>query len=889
MNLLDAASRVAFAALIHDLGKFAQRADDPRSSRFSPELLDGNRQTYCPWWEKGAHFSHHHAAYTALAFDELEAKWPDVLRGDMFPFASRGAAGENKADSLINAAAAHHKPGSFLQWIVAAADRIASGFEREEFEKYNAAEDKTDTGRNHYQARLLPLLEGISIDGASGKRTAADYTFRQPLRPMSADGIFPAEHASCEPNNNAEAQAQYRALWEAFIAGLEKIPSSHRKSWSLWLDHFDSLWLAFTHAIPSATAFGVKPDVSLYDHSKATAALAVALWRYAHDTAAAGEAAARAIRDRADWDERKFLLVQGDFFGIQDFIFAEGGQTNRQAAKILRGRSFQVSLLVELAALRVLELLELPCTSRILNAAGKFLIVAPNTPDAVAKLRQAEQECDRWFLRHSFGQAGIGLVWEAASCNDFCGRREGASSYAELLQRLFAGLETAKRRRYALCSAATCGPVLDADFSQGVCAWQGKLPADGAGGDDAEQSCALSRDQIMIGENLVASSRILIVREDAAARLGGQGCELPVFGYKIMFVEDEAVRGRFGELAASGALRRCWDFSLPEKPDEVLWKGYARRQINGYAPRFPQDVPDAPEDKYGVNDAPAIVAGGMKTFNHIAREDRALQDGVWKGQAALTVLKGDVDDLGRIFQKGLNNPKAGQYPTFAKTAALSRRMNDFFAVHLPFLCARQYPDTYTVFAGGDDFFLIGPWLSTQKLAGRMAEDFARYAANNPHMHFSAGMVMHKPGAPVRALAETAEAALARAKKMPDKNAFCLFDVAVAWKDAEALNHAHAAIERVKGHYRLSAGFVYGLLHLLNMKCEESANKPEAALWRSRLRYLTARALERARLPDGVDKRVAAHDIVKTLGAEGIDRLGAAFRIPLFNYLYQHRD
>jgi CRISPR-associated protein Csm1 len=68
--------------------------------------------------------------------------------------------------------------------------------------------------------------------------------------------------------------------------------------------------------------------------------------------------------------------VQGDFFGIQDFIFAEGGKTQKRAATLLRGRSFYVSLLSELAALKVLEALALPATSQVVNAAGKFLIVA---------------------------------------------------------------------------------------------------------------------------------------------------------------------------------------------------------------------------------------------------------------------------------------------------------------------------------------------------------------------------------------------------------------------------------------------------------------------------------------------------------------------------------
>jgi hypothetical protein len=60
------------------------------------------------------------------------------------------------------------------------------------------------------------------------------------------------------------AQAQYPALWEAFKQKLEVIPSSHRSSFPLWLDHFDNLWLTFTPAIPSAVG-DVKLDVSLYE------------------------------------------------------------------------------------------------------------------------------------------------------------------------------------------------------------------------------------------------------------------------------------------------------------------------------------------------------------------------------------------------------------------------------------------------------------------------------------------------------------------------------------------------------------------------------------------------------------------------------------------------
>jgi len=139
----------------------------------------------------------------------------------------------------------------------------------------------------------------------------------------------------------------------------------------------------------------VKPEVALYDHARTTAALAAALWRWHAARGQTDDAAARALRDRSDYAEDKLLLIQGDFFGIQNFVFATGGETRKQAAKLLRGRSFQVALFTELAALRLLDELALPPTSQVLNAAGKFLIVAPNTSEvqeALSKLREEHSD-----------------------------------------------------------------------------------------------------------------------------------------------------------------------------------------------------------------------------------------------------------------------------------------------------------------------------------------------------------------------------------------------------------------------------------------------------------------------------------------------------------------
>jgi len=65
----------------------------------------------------------------------------------------------------------------------------------------------------------------------------------------------------------------------------------------------------------------------------------------------------------------------------------------------------KLDMRAELAALKVLEELELPSTSQIINAAGKFLIVAANTRDMREKLVTVRKDINSWFLEHTFGLA----------------------------------------------------------------------------------------------------------------------------------------------------------------------------------------------------------------------------------------------------------------------------------------------------------------------------------------------------------------------------------------------------------------------------------------------------------------------------------------------------
>lgn len=732
------------------------------------------------------------------------------------------------------------RDNSDLQQIIDKAAAIAAG---------TAQNANSDTN-------LRPLFASIHLDKEQPAGNTSAHYPRAPLNPLS---IFP-------DSDSADAD-----LWQTFLDGLGDIPKSHHNNWPLWLDHFDTLWQSIAHAVPAAHS----ADVSLYDHSKTTAALATALW----------------LRRDAAEDSKEILLIQGDFFGIQNFIFAAGSATNRRAAKILRGRSFHVSLFAEVAALKVLEACALPPTAQIQNAAGKFLILAPNTATIHDAIEQARQEMNQWLLEHCYGQVALGIATQEASCDDFSDQQR----FRTLIDESFRVLERAKLQRFDLTGAAPT--ALPVTYPNGVCPYDQRLPATGTANDP--QPAVLSADQITIGSLLPKQNRLLILNRATAVHedRDTQKLRLDIFGYTIAFTADDQISGYFGKAAEQGELRRCWDFSLPVLDDTSVWHGYARRYINAYVPRFSAEDLLA-RDKYRAmedENNPAPEQNTPKTFNHLACEERQPEgNNGWHGKIAIATLKGDVDNLGSIFQKGL------EAPSLAKMAALSRQMNHFFSLWLPAYCAAKYPNSYTVFAGGDDFFLIGPWQQIQHLAADMRAHFREYVAANPDITFSAGIAISKPGLPVPKLSVFAEEALEHAKNYPprkkddeksqqhkpSKNAISLYGETVSWAHWQALEKIAARIAELQRDYGLSTAYLYNLLHFTDLAAAEHSGNIEASMWRSRLYYQTRRFINQQKCIAAKDNAFnqLSHDI-----GNYISEQRGAFRIPLFNHFYQQRE
>lgn len=811
-DLLDQSCRVAFAALIHDIGKFAERA----KIDLSPEQKESNVHVCCPFNRDKGHHTHIHAAYTGVAVDLIERSLPAIKNADTSPFQSA-----ETDDSIITAAAKHHKPDTFLQSVVSTADRLSSAFERSEYAEYNSKKDE-----NYLSARLIPLFDKLSTDkNKREKLTQNDLKYRYPLKPLSPASVFPALKRSL---SDEQAVAEYKALWDSFITDIAKLHD--RENWDLWLDGFDTLYSIYTQNIPSATAFGTMPDVPLYDHSKSTAALATALWRYHRET---GTETVDALKKDG---ERKFLLIQGDVSGIQGFIFDAGKHTRKNAYKILRGRSFMVSLFSECAALKVLQRLGLPSTSQIMNAAGKFVIVAPNTESTVQTVKDVQEELNDWFLNRFYGQVSLGLATVAAAQKDF-----EQKDFKALQTKIFESLGRAKLQKFDLIrrNAGVMNAFAEKyDGAKGICCYDGKFPAESPAQDDGF-ACQTCLDILQLGEKLTKAPSLTIAESPIE-----DGWKSDIFGYHIGWKKtDDAVRR--------------WDISLPETADKAMFDGLARRYINAYVPRDENDK--------------------IKTFEDLMKKKDM-------GKPALMCVKGDIDNLGNLLQKGFASP------TFATLAGLSRQLNNFFTVWLPSLCETEEAakDIYTVFAGGDDFYLIGPWLDMVKIVPALRQKFAEYVCNRDDITFSIGMCMNK-GDDAVTMSDMAEAALEQSKAYPDKdnttkNAVTCFGETVSFNDYANLMALEHCLDDFAGKYGLSIGYVYSLPALCEMADAAKAGDFTAAAWRSKLVYKTARFV-------GVsddNKQSAAAEIANGIG-DAVSKYGTNYKIALFTWLYQQRE
>lgn len=849
-EIAETVLKIAVAGLLHDIGKFADG-----SVIDVPAALKDREGDFRPKYN--GRYTHAHALQSAAFFDEPRIK--DTLPS-VFNDPNWGI-GEPE-DIVQNVAACHHNPHTTLQEIVTKADQISSGSDRS---TYDNIQQRIDP-RDYLSTRLTSIFS--SIAGADGEERAYGLTSleRADLRPR------PVEACEKEVAKNA-----YCSLFEGFLSRLQGCDYAVRNP-RLWVNLLNSAMAEFTWCIPAARAGNSRPDVSLYDHSRLVAALAVALFRYHYET---GTLTQEAVRSKKFVGDPKFVLVGGDLFGIQDYLFTFHGNVQRSRAKLLRGRSLSVALFSKAVANKVCRLLGLSDLSVVSDVAGKFLLIGHNVPKTLDTLAQLSEEVNAVLLREYYGELKFGLSWMP------CSERElSVGFFQDTYQRFIA---KAEEDRYCRGEGLTLGCFAPAYFQDiarnGVCSFSGRLPAspeirgrkfapEDSDGNPISCSRAL-RDQGEIGTLTTSDDFVMVVHEEHE-KIESERCYF-VDELGIEFLD----RRKLSQLPSS--VVAVYATTRPERSEFI-----APFPNTLSIPRYTAD------DKKllcgGTEDGERIEVGDPIQFEDLERlaKYRAMEENGNSGVGAVAALKVDVDRLGWIMQQGFGP----QDYTLSKLNSLSRMLATFFNVRVPALQRDQdnpaFRLLYTVFAGGDDLFMIGPWQTVISFARRLEKEFAEFTGYHTNFHFSAGITLHKSHTATARMAEAAEVALEQAKA-EGGNRVMLFDSVVEWRTMHKFSEISRQLTKWVDDGIFSEGFLYSLGAFAKMSEVErliqrgatdgSHLRLDALRWRALLHYQCARNILATAHRDSILQNLVTW----------LQEYRGAFRIPYSESIYARRN
>ena len=741
-------------AFLHDIGKFVQRA-----------LADPHEKTH------------------AQLSREVVKKLLEFLDGE----------DRERIERIVGE---HHESvGDRLGEIVTEADRIAAG---ERLPREFAPHEKISEFR---------LRQPLGVLGCKSADSLGISTL--PMFPLAS--LRPDE-GTMFPIEKTKEKGHYEGLWKGFADEVVKLPQGSFEAFFLSLYN---LLYKYTWCVPSA-AFRDYPTISLFDHSRMTAAMAWCLYK--------GDA------------ERPFMFIKGDLGGIQNFIYSIASPDDAQEgmAKRLRGRSFYLSLIAESVARFIMDKLRLPEPNLIWLGGGGFLILAPNSEETRCDLKKAIGEIETELLYKHHGQLSLAVAYCEASKDDMAKpTTDKEVNFKKLMEKLGDELEKAKEKKFK---------------SQGT--WP-TLPSEG------ETECIVCAAPMKENEGKIVETddgkkKLVLICPDCQ-RQERIGKALPGSNYLLWTTESwNPSDGAYVDVLGQ---RWCLLGNPPANPPS---KGILYR-IKGM--NFLEEARKEDTVARGFRFIATHVPG---TFEEMAEKA--------DGMDYLAALRMDVDDMGYLLA---TVQKEFQTPSFY--ASVSRLLDLFFSGYMNTMI-RGNDALYIVYAGGDDLFIVGAWDKVLAKALEISQKFGKYTGNPENLHLSGGYYIFKPKFPIGRAAEGAGEAEDDAKKgkkrrkcenkdcekqnqksstnqEPEgKNALCAFNEVFRWDEVkEALNFS-AKLHEYLADEKISRSFVQTLLNIYHNDYKECR-----LIWAARVIYQLARnvsAGKSAKTPEEREKALA---------------------------------
>lgn len=743
---------IYLAALLHDIGKFYQRADKGFSDKTN-ELSNSVKSVadyLCPMTENG-YFGYQHTVWTLQFLSEIEAtlkKIPDFSQ-NLFD-------GEKNQDTIFQLASFHHKPSTELQALISLADWWSAGVDRRvKLEEENGDIDAIKWGKNRYkQIPLYSVFNGIN----EGKGKSA---FGLRSLSIEEDGFFPNDVNSPQ---DGISQEKYENLWMGFKKDFDKLPTD---TFDGFAESLLNLLKKYTWCIPSNTTD--MSNVSLFDHLKTTAAFADCLYLYKEEHK--DDFVYQNNRLSLNADVKPVLLLGGDLSGIQKFIY---NIASRKAAVSLKGRSFYLQLLIDSIIQRIIQHPDIKATLGhvVYSSGGKFYMLLPNTEKVKSAINGLKGSIEQELWEQHHGQLVVNMDYVPFAYNvggsgiDF--ENQNNQEIGLLWKALAEKLTSQKNQKFKNVLLNKYEDFFDVQKVGGdvkVCAVTGiesdKCVAIDPKEKEEERTYVLEKvkEQADLGETLKDADYIVTYRSDDSNKYIKNRVKIDIHSVgihnylfdKLELTDDDA---DFRKITSADTCRvkiiNSADFLAAPLKGNGCSYGFQFYGGNKQAQKITANHPQ----------------GRNKTFEELA-------DGSYLG-----VLRMDVDNLGSIFIKGLPDKDK----SFSAYSTLSFMLDYFFSGYLNTIREKYKDDVNILYSGGDDVFAVGRWDKLIEFAADIRKNFAKFVGRED-ISISGGIAIVGDKFPIAKAAELAGDAEHNAKSNSEaKNAFNMFGETISWKD-----------------------------------------------------------------------------------------------------------
>lgn len=693
-----------------------------------------------------------------------------------------------KDEKILQCIYYHHKKALLhsklaedaLAYIVYIADNIAAGVDR----RFDESDDSS-----YGFDKTIPLESIFNLMNQNQNRyvhTQSSLNVQQGINYPQPKEKVPVYTAS-----------EYKDIYLNLHAGLNQLAQN-----SAYMNSLLELLESHMTSVPSSTNKQEVADISLYDHSKMTAAIAACIYYYLSENGCTNFKKALLDYEKEFLHQKAFLLFSCDLSGIQSFIYTTSGE---KALKTLRARSLYLEILIEHIVDELLESLGLSRAQLIYTGGGHAYILLPNTAASQEHLQTFRNRINQWFLKQFGTELYLAMAWQPCSGNELMNQSESTDAYRQIFRNLSGKLGAQKISRYSIDELKFLNQQAEIDDLRECkeCKRSSQLT-----NDDICSFCANIQE---ISKELLAPDQYFSVFY--AVKDNDKCLPLPNADGDTVYLK----------MTSKKSLE-----DLLKNTSTNLIRFYSKNnQVTGHSMATHIWMGD-----YHISEENMIA-----TFEQMAQCS--------KGVKRIGVLRADVDNLGQAFVNGFlrqtsDNPE--KYMTLSRTTTLSRSLSLFFKYYLNDILegTATIPNgnfslegvlqtnpkqVMVIYSGGDDLFLVGAWNEIIESAVDIRRAFEGYTQGT--LTLSAGIGLYNVSYPIIRMAEETGNLENAAKHIPDgkKNALSLFgtdstehtyhwDTFVNKVVEEKLRFLQRHLGTTRESEQANTSFLYDLLHLL---------------------------------------------------------------------------